>query len=239
MMNPKADPRKAAGGFAVQYGNMQEWAVHSRHNDGISDRTMEWKYADMTYRVKKDKQAGLTNSQAAVRLFLKDFSKNRISYKAGETNNPELLAGIIKEIADETGDKRWFHKPKANKITILGRTFTSMQVVKEFLRRPDIAYLVQLPIFAKLLPASARAHLGTDRFSYSPFAEDEPIMELINESQESIGQNAERDVGQRSWRTEQYEVRSEAKAEEGASTEEPDSQQQESTSVEEAGETDE
>lgn len=197
MMNPKADPRKAAGGNAYQYGNMQEWQIYSRYNSGESDRTMQHTYSDMRITAKKDKQGGATNSVANLRIFLKDFKKNRLEYKAGETDAPEKLFALVKEIAAETGDKRWYDK-RSTKMTIFGRTFKTAQAVKEFLRRPDIAYMTTGLIASRVLDAAGRAHIRFEDLVYTPF-KDEPMLELLDEAKGSIGEAAKRDVGARHW----------------------------------------
>ena len=197
MMNPKADPRKAAGGNAYQYGNMQEWQLYSKYNAGESDRTMAHTYADMQYTIKKDKQGSNTNSIATARLFLRDFSKNRLSYKAGETNAPEKLFDLIKDIGSELNDTRWYEK-RASSMTVLGRKFTTVQAIKEFLRRPDIAYMVGACIASNVLDNAARAHMRLEDYMYCPF-EDEPLLEILSEAKERLGEFAAKNVGARSW----------------------------------------
>lgn len=197
MMNPKADPRKPTGGQAYQYGNMQEWQIYAKYNDNESDRTMQHTYSDMRITAKKDKQGGSTNSVANVRVFLKDYKKNRLEYNAGETNAPEKLFSLIKEIAAETNDKRWFEK-RSTKMTIFGRTFQTAQAAKEFLRRPDIVYMATNLIAARVLDTAARAHIRFEDLTYTPF-KDEPILELLDEAKGSIGEAAKRDVGARKW----------------------------------------
>jgi RecA/RadA recombinase len=207
VMNPKADPRVSAGGKAYQYGNMQEWQIYSRYNEGITDRTMPNMFSDMRYTAKKDKQTGNTNAQGVVRLFLKPFTRNRLSYEAGETNNPEILFDILKTFASDLEDDRWYMKKGANHF-VLGQKFQTAQAIKEFLRRPDIAFQLQLPIMARLLPASVRIHLDVGKFSYNPHPL--PVLkELIDETQESVGSSAARDVGKRSWMDERYQTASE------------------------------
>lgn len=198
MMNPKADNREAAGGKAAKYFTMQEWRLYSSYNEGLTDRTIEHKYADMRFTLTKDKLGGMTNRQANMRLFLKNTEKNRLTYMAGETDNPERLLEIMKDISDKTGDLRWFEK-KSGYVNVLGRRFKTAQGIKEYLRQPGIAYRLLLPIFVQLLPPSTLHHLDVDNFLYGPFDQNDVLSQLIYETKERIGLAALRNVGRRSW----------------------------------------
>lgn len=197
MAMPKTDNRVASGGKAYAYVNMQEWAIHTKYNDGITDRTQPHMYGDMTIKSRKDKQGGGTGSVAKMRLFVRPITKSHMDYLPGETNAQDLLYDLCKQMADVTKNPFWYEK-RGSKITMLGREFTTVKGIREFLRRPDINYQLKLPIFAEMLDKKNRAHLDTAQFNYNPF-DNEPIKQLIEGATDSVGAAAQRTLGERSY----------------------------------------
>lgn len=195
VMNARADNRKAAGGNAAGYSTMQAYRVNTRYNQSIDGGfKMEHIIADMNITMTKDKMGGETGRSAHARLFLRDYKQGKTTYYAGDSGENGKLYEIIKYLGegdDTVGlapDPRWFEKRKG-KYVLLGREFTNVAGIHEFLGREDVRFMLRLPILATLTTsATARAHISTRNYMYSPFLqESDVIWELLDESKERVG----------------------------------------------------
>jgi RecA/RadA recombinase len=185
---PMADPREAAGGFAGKYFTFQTLHLNTAYAAEGGGFKGEKAYGDTTAKVKKDKFSGSSGAEAHYRVYLKPTSVNRVDYITGDTDEGSRLWDIVAELGEGgLGDKRWFYKDNKG-YHVLGRTFTSAKDIKIFLSRPDIGFMLRLPIFALRLSPEMRKHLNVDMFNYCPW-KDEPILELINEAAQRIGTN--------------------------------------------------
>jgi RecA/RadA recombinase len=197
LANPRANPNIAAGGTAWRFGIKQGITVRTAYNAPLTDG---WKLphtmADITMTAKKDKISGGTNSTAIVRAFLKPHTVNRIDYAPGETDDGNRLYEICKQLGEEgyapagyAPNTLWFRKDNKG-YHMLGRSFKAAKDLKIFLSRPDIGYMLRLPISALFFESKAlRSHLLPERHNYTPF-KDDPILELIDEATNRVGQAA-------------------------------------------------
>lgn len=185
---PMADPREAAGGFAGKYFTFQTLHLNTSYSAEDGGFKGEKAYGDTTAKVKKDKFSGSTGAEARYRVYLKPVSVNRVDYITGDTDEGSKLWDIVAELGEGgLGDKRWFYKDNKG-YHVLGRTFSSAKDIKIFMSRPDIGFMLRLPIFALRLSPEMRKHLNVEAYNYCPW-KDEPILELINEAAQRIGKN--------------------------------------------------
>lgn len=186
--NVMADPRDAAGGYAAKYLSFQTLHLNTAYSDESGGFKGEKAYGETTIKIKKDKFSGSTGAEAHYRVYLKPMSVNRVQYSTGDTDEGSKLWSLVSEIGEGgLGDKRWFYKDSKG-YHVLGRTFQNAKEIKMFLSRPDIGYLLRLPIFALRFTPQMRKHLQRETFDYTPFR-DEPILELIDEATKHIGEN--------------------------------------------------
>ena len=187
-ISPMQDPRTSAGGEALKYTAMQSIHLHGKYfgEDGTYKGVRH--FGDFSLKAKKDKFGDSAGGEANYRLYLKNTMKSRINYQAGESDEGGRLWNFIREMGETYSDPRWYSKDSKG-ITVLGRRFTAAKDVQVFLSRPDIGYLMRLPLFSLKFSAQMRRHLSTSMYAYTPFTDD-PIMELINEATQRIGQNA-------------------------------------------------
>lgn len=185
---PMADPREAAGGYAGKYFSFQTLHLNTKYSSEDGGFKGVKAYGDTTVKMKKDKFSGSSGAEANYRVYLNPVSVNRVDYLTGDTDEGSRLWDIVSELGEGgLGDKRWFYKDNKG-YHVLGRTFTSAKDIKIFLSRPDIGYMLRLPIFALRLSPELRKHLNVEAFNYCPW-KDEPVLELINEAAQRIGKN--------------------------------------------------
>lgn len=185
---PMADPREAGGGFAPKFFSFQTLHLNTAYSDESGGFKGEKAYGETTVKVKKDKFSGSTGAEAHYRVYLKPMDSNRVHYNTGDTDEGARLWSYVSEVGEGgLGDKRWFYKDNKG-YHVLGRTFTSAKDIKVFLSRPDIGYMLRLPIYALRFTPQMRKHLDAETYNYCPW-KDEPILELINEAQKSVGTN--------------------------------------------------
>lgn len=200
LRHPAENPLAPAGGAALRYMISQSLELRSKYNDGMEGGyQVEHTYLDWTAISKKDKVGGgTTQARAQARVYLKHWKQNRISYLPGETDDGTRLMALIKQCADgnELGlspNPKWFEATK-NGYIVLGRKFKTATEIKQFLMRPDIQYMIRLPLFAIFFNPSLRAHLLPEVYNYTPWPEQEPILELIEELKEKLGKYVQPDV---------------------------------------------
>jgi RecA/RadA recombinase len=189
-ISPMADPRTAAAGMAVKYAAVQTYKLNTKYTTDTGDFKGLKFIGDTKLSVDKDKISGSSGDAAKFRSYLKPTSVSRVEYKAGDCDEGSKLWDVIKELGEGgLGDKRWYAKSKKGHV-ILGREFTTVKDIVSFLNRPDIVFMLRLPIFALRFDALQRRHLRAESYNYSPFKTD-PIMDLINEATQSIGANSQ------------------------------------------------
>lgn len=189
--SPMADPRTASGGYAPAYMSFQNLHITASYSDESGGFKGEKAWGDVTVKSKKDKFGGSVGAEASYRVYLKPVDVNRVRYNPGDTNEGAQLWSLISELGS-TGDKRWCYKDSKG-YHVLGRTFKTAKDIQAFLSRPDIGYLLRLPIYALRFPRAMRKHLNREQFDYTPFRDD-PILELIDEATERIGKAVLEDV---------------------------------------------
>lgn len=189
--NPRANPNKAAGGMAAKYQSDQVYQiVSSRVNDAIPDGYKQRVVMrDLTVRPPKAKVAGSGGGEAQFRLYLDDYAKSeKLTFSAGDTNEPEKLYDYMQQLDDPRVFEVEKTKGGSTKgYKVLGREFKRVKDIVDFLRRPDIQFLMRFLIFARFMPVSGRLHLRADNFDYSPFPHD-PAIQLIKEMEDDVGE---------------------------------------------------
>lgn len=179
--------KMAVGGEALKYGNSITWDLKTKFDDydaGAEGRN----YGDCTLTAKKDKESGATHASADYRVYLRDVKKSSVQYHAGDTDEGGKIYSFLKELG--AVDKRWFQK-KGAKYVIFGREFTKVADISKFLSRRDVGHMLRLPIYAQKFPPTLRQHLGAENYNYTPFKDDEPILEMYEEAQKSLGGNVQ------------------------------------------------
>lgn len=185
-LSPMADPRMAGGGFSVRYAAMQTYKMMTKYSGADGTYGGLQHIGETELSVYKDKITASQGDSAKYKSYLKPVSVSRVEYQPGDSDEGSKLWDIIKEMGEGgLGDKRWYHKSKKGHV-ILGREFTAVKDIVTFLNRPDIGYMLRLPIFALRFEPLQRQHLRAEMYTYSPF-KDDPIMELINEATQRVG----------------------------------------------------
>lgn len=193
--NPRANPNKAAGGLAAKYMSDQVYAItSSRDNEAIPDGYKQRRVMkDITLQTSKAKVGDPGGGTARFRVYLDDYAKSeKLTFTAGQTDEPEKLYEYMQQLDDE----RVFSVIKTpggstKGYMVLGREFKRVKDIVDFLRRPDIQYLLRFIIFAQFMPVTSRMHLRADDFLYSPF-ENDPAIQLIKELAPTVGEGLRR-----------------------------------------------
>ena len=203
--NPRMNPNKPTGGLALGYTVDQIIELtSSKINEGISEEG--WKHRavmrDINFKITKARGGAVLNQTGGFRAYLDNYAPNeRISYQAGDTDEPDRLMEALKRYDDP--DIFCAEKQKSGGVKaywLLGRPFKKVRDVVRFLRRDDVRYLLRFALYADTLPVSARMNLKASKFLYSPFTED-PAYKLVKKLEAKIGVNIRQAAGSEADRT--------------------------------------
>lgn len=194
--NPRMNPNKPTGGKAVGYTMDQVIELSSsKTNVALGDEG--WKEGavtrDVTFKITKARQGTRTNQTGTFRVYLDDHKLNeKISFTAGETDDPEKLLEYVKSCEDP--DVWLVEQTKSGAIKaywLLGRPFKKVKDIVKFLKRDDIRFMLRFILFARFLPVSGKMHLRATYFGYSPYIDD-PAVKTIKKYDDKLGENLRR-----------------------------------------------
>lgn len=189
--NPKMNPYKDSGGMAWGYTkDIDINIVSSKSNATIEDgHKVKTVMRDVKFGVKKSK-INPGGRGGAYRLFLDDYQKSaNISYRAGETNEPEMLLSALKDLDDPRLYRVEMRGKTKTGYFLLGRVFKRVKDMVTFLKRRDVQFQLRPLIMAGINDVSVteKMHIRTEEYTYNPF--DDYIKDQIHEREQQLGEH--------------------------------------------------
>ena len=135
--------------------------VFSKTNEGKKKELDFHSYRETFFNVTKNRAGFVGGGSGSFKLFLNEVQHNRVTYMPGDTDDPERMLSLLRDLG--------LFENKKNKYTVLGREFKKVQEIKNFLSREDIQMECRFWLGALRMPTIARAHLRFEDYCYSPF----------------------------------------------------------------------
>jgi len=135
--------------------------LFSKVNDGKKAELAYHSYRDTFFNVTKNRSGFIGGGSGSFRLFLNEVQHNRVTYWPGDTDDPERMLGLLRDLG--------LFESLKSKYRVLGREFKRVQEIKDFLNREDIKMECRFWLGAMRMPTIARAHLRFEDYCYSPF----------------------------------------------------------------------
>ena len=135
--------------------------VYSKVNEGKKKELAFHSYRETFFNVTKNRSGFIGGGSGSFKLFLNDVQHNKVTYRPGDTDDPERMLSLLRDLGLFASLK--------NKYRVLGREFKLVQDIKNFLNREDIKMECRFWLGALRMPTIARAHLRFEDYCYSPF----------------------------------------------------------------------
>jgi RecA/RadA recombinase len=176
--NPRQNPNRLSAGLKAKYTADYEMRITSARYDMDARKSRvghdrSARYVDVTFQGRKSKGGGPPLGEGQFRLYL-DTTKTRHDFMhAGQTDDYDRLFAYLHDLGH--------YKQEKGSHVLMGRKFSRVSDMKQFLMRDDIAYLSRYLIFREMLQTSAKDHLRLEHYNYSPWGLD-PYVEQIEEA---------------------------------------------------------
>jgi len=151
---------EAGGGGAKIFPDQKLRLIFSKVNEGKKELPFH-AYRETFFNVTKNRSGFIGGGSGSFKLFLNEVQHNRVTYWPGDTDDPERMLSLLRDLG-------LFENLK-NSYRVLGREFRKVQEIKDFLSREDIKMECRFWLGALRMPTIARAHLRFEDYCYSPF----------------------------------------------------------------------
>lgn len=135
--------------------------VYSKVNEGKKKDLPFHAYRETFFSSTKNRSGFVGGGSGSFKLFLNEVQHNRVTYWPGDTDDPERMLSLLRDLG--------LFENKKSKYRVLGREFKKVQEIKNFLSREDIQMECRFWLGALRMPTIARAHLRFEDYCYSPF----------------------------------------------------------------------
>lgn len=191
--NPKMNPFSASGGMAWGYTqDLNVDIVSSKSNVSLGDGgyKLPTVMRDVRFKIPKSK-VHPGGREGSYRLYVDDHKKNdSVSYRAGESNEPEVLLRYLKELNDPSLYRVEMRGKTKSGYFLLGRVFKRVKDMVVFLKRRDVQFQLRPLIFAGVNEMSITEKMNIDvaNYNYNPFP-GEYMQEQISAREEKLGEH--------------------------------------------------
>jgi RecA/RadA recombinase len=152
---------EAGGGGAKIMPDQKMRYLFSKVNEGKKKDLPFHAYRETFFNVTKNRAGFIGGGSGSFKLFLNEVKHNRVTYWPGDTDDPERMLNLLRDLG--------LFENKKSKYLVLGREFKKVQEIKDFLSREDIQMECRFWLGALRMPTIARAHLRFEDYCYSPF----------------------------------------------------------------------
>ncbi len=152
---------EAGGKGATIFPDQKIRLLFSKVNEGKVKELPFHAYRETFFSATKHRGGFVGGGSGSFKLFLNEVQHNRVTYMPGDTDDPERMLSILRDLG--------LFEEKKSKYRVLGREFKRVQDIKNFLSREDIKMECRFWIGSIRMPTIARAHLRFSDYCYSPF----------------------------------------------------------------------
>lgn len=151
---------EAGGGAPVIAADQKIRFTSGKVNEGKKELPFD-SYRDTFFKVTKNRGGHASGGKGSFRLYINEVSHGRVVYYPGDSDDADRSLELLRAVG-------LFEQSKS-KYRVLGREFSRVQDIKQFLSREDIGLEVRFWLKALGAPTIARAHFDMNDYLYSPF----------------------------------------------------------------------